>query len=382
MIDFSGYTAKSIERAMLSQVPDNIDTREGSIIQTAVGPVAWYLEGTYMLLKQMQDNAYADSAVGQFLDLIVLERGLRRKVATSAVRKGIFDAEVESGSRFKTINGADSVIFVTGKLLSSTEHSYIYAMTCQTSGAIGNHYTGNLLPVTAIPNLTLAVIGEIITAGTEEETDEALRKRYFETFQTTAFGGNIQSYRNEILSIPGVGAVQVYPVWNGGGTVLCSILDDKWMPALPAMIEQVQNKICPSENGETTPSANGYGVAPIGAAVTVTTATPLELDISCDIAFISGVSDGEKIYQHEIKQKIQEYLDSIKESWGNPLKGYKVDYSITVYISRIIYSILSIPQISNVARVRINGSEDDLPLIETAKLQQIPVLGEVVVNGE
>ena len=114
----------------------------------------------------------------------------------------------------------------------------------------------------------------------------------------------------------------------------------------------------------------------------MTTATPLELDISCDIAFISGVSDGEKIYQHEIKQKIQEYLDSIKESWGNPLKGYKVDYSITVYISRIIYSILSIPQISNVARVRINGSEDDLPLIETAKLQQIPVLGEVVVNGE
>ena len=203
MIDFSGYTAKSIERAMLSQVPDNIDTREGSIIQTAVGPVAWYLEGTYMLLKQMQDNAYADSAVGQFLDLIVLERGLRRKVATSAVRKGIFDAEVESGSRFKTINGADSVIFVTGKLLSSAEHSYIYAMTCQTSGTIGNHYTGNLLPVTAIPNLTLAVIGEIITAGTEEQTEgkvyqaeiskrelELLKKQYLVTSMLT-LGNNV-----------------------------------------------------------------------------------------------------------------------------------------------------------------------------------------------
>ena len=50
MIDFSKYTAKSIERDMLSQVPADIDTREGSMIQTAVGPAAWYLEGTYMLL--------------------------------------------------------------------------------------------------------------------------------------------------------------------------------------------------------------------------------------------------------------------------------------------------------------------------------------------
>jgi uncharacterized phage protein gp47/JayE len=381
MIDLSGYTAKSIERAMLSQVPDNIDTREGSMIQTAVGPVAWYLEGLYLLLKQMQENAYADTAVGQFLDLIVQERGLRRKRAVPAVRRGTFDVAVASGSRFKTMNGADSVIFVTGELLSSADNVYSYAMTCQTPGAIGNSYVGNLLPVTAVPNLKTAVLGEIIMAGTEEETDGALKKRYFETFQVMAFGGNIPSYRNEILSIPGVGAVQVYPVWNGGGTVLCSILDDELKPALPAMVEQVQNRICPPENGETDPSENGYGVAPIGAAVTVTTATPLVLDISCDIAFIAGISDGEKNYQHEIEQKIQEYLYSVKESWGKPLKGYKIDYSVTVYISRIIYSVLTIPQIANVTHVRINGSENDLSLTETAKLQQIPVLGEVSVNG-
>ena len=129
MIDLSGYTAKSIERAMLSQVPDNIDTREGSMIQTAVGPVAWYLEGLYLLLKQMQENAYADTAVGQFLDLIVQERGLRRKQAVPAVRRGIFDVAVASGSRFKTMNGADSVIFVTGELLSSADNVYNYAMT-------------------------------------------------------------------------------------------------------------------------------------------------------------------------------------------------------------------------------------------------------------
>ncbi len=40
MIDFSGYTAKAIEREMLAQVPADLDTREGSMIQTAIGPVA------------------------------------------------------------------------------------------------------------------------------------------------------------------------------------------------------------------------------------------------------------------------------------------------------------------------------------------------------
>lgn len=58
MIDFSGYTRKAIQKEMLDQVDPNIDIREGSMIQTAIGPAAWYLEGVYMILKQIQDNAY------------------------------------------------------------------------------------------------------------------------------------------------------------------------------------------------------------------------------------------------------------------------------------------------------------------------------------
>ena len=49
MIDFGQYMAKAIEKEMLKQVPSDIDTREGSMIQTAVGPAAWYLEGLYLL---------------------------------------------------------------------------------------------------------------------------------------------------------------------------------------------------------------------------------------------------------------------------------------------------------------------------------------------
>ena len=382
MIDFSGYTAKAIEKEMLSRVPDTIDTREGSMIQTAIGPAAWYLEGVYMLLEKMQNNAYAETAVGDFLDLIVQERGIARKLATAAVRKAAFNVPIVSGSQFKTINGADSVIFVSGPLLSSESGSYVYSMTCRESGSIGNSYVGNLIPITAVAGLTSAILGEIMTAGTEDETDEALRTRYFETFNVEPFGGNIQSYRNAILAIEGVGAVQVYPAWRGGGTVLCSILGDDFKPAISSVVQTVQDIICPAVDDGNAPSANGYGMAPVGAAVSIVTGAVLALNITCNIEFIGSVQNGAELYQTEIEQKIQEYLDTVSRSWGKPLKSHTIDYTVTVYVSRIIYAILSIDEIVNVTDVLINGSGEDLHLIETAELQQIPELGTVVINGE
>ena len=382
MIDFSGYTREAIQKEMLDQVDPGMDTREGSMIQTAIGPVAWYLEGVYMILKQIQDNAYPATAVGDSLDKIVQTRGLTRKLATAAVRKGTFNSVVPFGSEFKTINGADSQVFVTREKLSESGMEYVYAMQCKNAGTSGNNYSGNLIPITPVEGLTSAVLGDIIIAGTEEETDEALRSRFYDTFDVAAFGGNISSYKNEILSIEGVGAVQVYPAWNGGGTVLCSILGDDLRPALPATVKKVQDLICPAEDGGSNPSADGYGIAPIGAAVTITTGTALTLNITCDIDFVETMLNGVETYKDQIRQKIQEYLDTLCKAWGDPMKAHKITYAVTVYSSRIIYAILTIQDVVNVSNVKINGASGDLKLTETAALQQVPVLGTVVINGE
>lgn len=381
MLDLSGYTQKEIEKAMLGQVDPNLDTREGSIIQTAIGPIAWYLEGTYMTLNQIQENSNPVTAVGEALDLIVVTRGITRNAARAAVRQGTFNVEIPAGSTFKTINGADSLIFVSGNLISH-DADYIYELTCETPGVGGNSYTGPVLPVSAIAGLTSASIGTIITAGTDEETDEALRARYFASFGAQAFGGNIAAYRQAILAINGVGAVQVYPAWKGGGTVLCSILGADLKPALPAVVSEVQEIICPSEDGGNTPSPDGYGMAPIGAAVTITTATELTLNITCNIQFEGSVQDGVATYQTEIEEKIAEYLHEVCGTWGEPLKTYTVNYPVMVYVARIIYAVLQISSVVNMTNVLINGSPNDLELTETAELQQIPVLGTVVINGE
>ena len=382
MIDFSGYTYAEILRQMLEQVDDSLDKREGSLIYTALAPVAWYLEGLALNLAQMQAASYVGTATGKDLDYYVANRGLTRVLATPAVRQGLFNAVIPSGSVFKTVNGADSVLFTSGDLVSSSDSVWVYEMTCQTAGEIGNSYTGQIIPVTAIPNLTSASIGGIITMGTDEETDEALRTRFFASLGSAPYGGNISEYRQAILAVPGVGGVQIYPAntYQGGGTVLCSIIDDDYSPATPALVATVQEAICPPDNGQNTPSQNGYGIAPIGAAVTITAATQLTVNISATVTFASGIVDGATTYHDDIVHAIEEYFSDVAKTWDNAIQNNRISYSVIIYAARVVYAILTVPEVVNVSSLMINGQSGDLALTETSALQQIPVLGTVTIN--
>lgn len=384
MIDFStGYSYREILDAMLGEVSDTLDKREGSLIQTALGPLAWYLEGLALTLAQVQRAAYAETAEGEDLDLLAATRGLTRRAAVAAVRQGSFNVAIPEGSLFRTVNGDSSVLFASGEQISTSGGLYVYRMTCQTPGVIGNSYSGNITPVTAIAGLTTAVLGTIITEGADQESDNALRARYVASFDTAPYGGNIPEYRQAILAIPGVGAVQVYPAnqYHGGGTALCSIVNADFGPASSALVKTVQDIICPPEDGETAPSPNGYGIAPIGAAVDIVSATAVTINVSCRIIFASGVEDGLASYGDEIRAAVAEYIHSVAEDWGKALVSNRITYPVTVYASRIIYAILTIPEVASVADLTINGTSGDLTLTETAALQQVPVLGEVALNG-
>lgn len=383
MIDFStGYSYREILDAMLGEVSDTLDKREGSLIQTALGPLAWYLEGLALKLAQVQRAAYAETAEGEDLDLLAATRGLTRRAAVAAVRQGSFNVAIPEGSLFRTV-GDDSVLFVSGEQISTSGGLYVYRMTCQTPGVIGNSYSGNITPVTAIAGLTTAVLGTIITEGADQESDAALRVRYVASFDTAPYGGNISEYRQAILAIPGVGAVQVYPAnqYHGGGTALCSIVNADFGPASSALVKTVQDIICPPEDGQTAPSPNGYGIAPVGAAVDIVSATAVTINVSCRIIFASGVEDGLASYRDEIRAAVAEYIHSVAEDWGKALVSNRITYPVTVYASRIIYAILTIPEVASVADLTINGAAGDLVLTETAALQQVPVLGEVTLNG-
>lgn len=378
---YENVTYEVIIKRLLSRVPEEFDKREGSIIYTAIAPAAAELATMYIELDTVLKEAYAETAGSDWLDMRVAERGIERKSATHAVKKGIFNIQVPVSSRFSAHTSSGYLVYKVTEFIEHTDIGYSYKMESEIAGEVGNNYSGSLVPVDYITGLTSAQLTDTLSAGTEEETDDFLRGRYFATFDVVSFGGNIASYRNTILAIEGVGAIQIYPAWQSGGTVLCSILDGNYRPAGSALIDQVQNVICPPEDGETAPSPSGYGLAPIGASVTIGTGEELQLDFSLTVQFISNVQNGEATYKSQIEEKIEGYLESVRQSWGAMLKSQKIEYAVTVYVSRIIYAILTIPEIVNVTDVTINGSASDVVCVETPAVQQVPVLGTVTING-
>lgn len=374
MIDLSQQTYQNILTQMLDQVPATFDKRDTSPIPTALGPAAYALEGFYISLNQVQLAAYIQTATGPALDYLAVIAGLTRYPASAAVRLGIFDMAVPIGSRYSTINGADSINFqATAATTGETEGDYYFQLTAETPGSIGNEYTGPILPITAIPGLNSAQITDILVPGDDEESDEDFRARIIEALNDRPFGGNIASYRTYIMAIDGVGAVQVYPTWNGGGTVKCSVLGADFLPASPTLVENVQNAVDPPPN-----QGLGLGTAPIGAQVTVVAPEELTVNVSATLQLASGYAIGQ--VQTPIQQAIENYMLSVRQEWATPVNTTSVEYQANVYVARITAAIVGVPGVVNATNVQLNGGTADLILTETGATQQVPITGTVTLS--
>lgn len=370
MIDFSGQTYQAILAAQLSQIPNTIDTREGSMIQTALGPESYALEEFYLTLNQVQQSGFVQTAVGQSLDYLAAIGGITRYPASAAVRLGVFNTAVPIGARFSTVDGENSINFT---VTAATSTANQYQLTAETPGTIGNSYSGPILPITVILGLTSAQLTDILIPGDDTETDDELRARLISALNAKPFGGNIASYQQNILAIDGVGAVQVYSTWNGGGTVKCSIIGADFLPASSQLIQTVQNAIDPPPN-----QGLGYGLAPIGAQVTIVAPVEVTVNISATVTLQSGYSLSQ--VEPLIQTALENYLSTVRQGWGTPASTSDISYTANVYLARVTAAILNAGGIENVTNVEINGSAADLILTETGQTQQVPVLGTVSIS--
>ncbi len=372
------YTYKYLLDLALSRVPDNLDKREGSIIYDALAPACYELAEFYMRQKQILTDTYATTSSGQYLDLRVAEQGISRYAATYAKRRGIFvdnegkPAYIALGARFSTIDSSNTVNFYVESVYEE-EGEVVpgsYILVCEDLGTIGNGYIGPIIPISNISNLATATLGTVLVPARDEETDEELRERYFQRVNESAFGGNVTQYIQEIKDIEGVGAVQVYPVWNGGGTVKCSVIDANYSAISSEFVSAIQEEIDPTQDG------SGLGTAPIGHIVTITTPTALPIRIGAKITVASGYNLTQ--LQESIENAIDKYLLDIRQNWAN---GDELNqYSSSVYVARITAAILGVVGVSNVTNVTINNSATDLLLLQDANVQQLPVLGEVKLS--
>lgn len=336
-------TYEEILQRALSRVPDIFDKREGSIIYDAIAPCCYELSLAYVEMEKKLKNTYAGTSEREGLILRASEIGISPNPATYSIRKGVFTpSNVDvTGQMFNL----DDLNFVATKKISDG----VYEMTCQSVGEVGNYGSGQLIPVNYIIGLETATLTpDVIIYGEEVEDTEVFRKRYFDTLKNEAIDGNIAQYRKWASNFAGIGNSKVFPLWNGANTVKVSILNSENGVASEKLIGDFQNYLDPDSQGL------GNGVAPIGAIVTVSTATTKAINITANISLASGY---ETIV--DVEKDLMEYLKSIAYT-----------KSIVPYIA-IGSIILNNKSVDAVNELRINGGIVDISLSD----EEIAVLG-------
>ena len=333
-----------IMERMLSNVPNTLDKREGSLIYDALAPAARELADMYEAIEEKLRNTFAGTADREWLIKCCAEIGISPLPATYSVRKGIFtpsNLELNIGERF---NYDDLNFIITEKLEDG-----VYSLQCETKGVSGNFGTGSLIPIQYIQGLETATLtGEILVYGEDEEDTETLRARYFATLPTMTLDGNIAQYSKWCREYSGIGNFKIFPEWNGLNTVKVSILSAENTLASQTLIDDFQEYLDPDSEGL------GMGKAPIGAVVTVTTATEKPIDITATIVLRAGYD-----VPVNLEEDLREYLLGL---------NYVRNTVSYVAVSAVIQNNESVEV---ALEVTVNGGKENITLTD----EQIAKLG-------
>jgi Uncharacterized homolog of phage Mu protein gp47 len=343
MIEMPTYQTilmRMIER--VKQADSNLDTREGSVIFNALAPAAVELVNMYIQLNTILNETYADTATREYLIKRVSEFGIVPYPATNAIVQGEFNMNVPIGSRFSLQN--TELNYVVVERISTG----IYRLQCETPGSVANDRFGRLIPIDFIAGLTTARLTQLLIPGEDVEETEHLRQRFFDSLDSTAFGGNIKDYKEHVTALQGVGGVKVHPVWNGGGTVKLVIIDSDYNPPTQALIASVQTAIDPTQN-----QGLGYGIAPIGHVVTVTGVSSTTINIVINLTLESGWTwDDIKPFA---ETAIDDYFTELASQWDNT--------EVTVVrISNIEVRLLALQGVIDVYDTTLNGQAQNMIL--------------------
>lgn len=342
---------KEILKDMLWRVNEEYDRTEGGLFYDNLTPVSIELEDLHKKLEYIFLNSFAETAQGKYLDNITKEVGVFRKKATKS--KG-----------FVTIKGNVGTTVKKGTKVASD--TFIYLVTVETQiGASGevtvpieSELEGKLynIPQNSIENFPVTIPGLnsvtnklATTDGYDGESDDELRERYYFKVREPVTSGNIYHYKKWCLEVEGVGGVKVFPLWSGPGTVKVVVVNNYIQTAPSELLQRVEEYL--------------EEVRPIGATVTVKSATSKNINIS-GTAKISKNVDFEEV-KNEFKKRIKERFKKI---------GFKQEYVSYAQIGNILLNIQGVVDYDN---LKLNGGvlnvqlqEEEIPTLASLNLQK------------
>ena len=328
---------------------NGMSTHEGTFAFDTLSANAVEFEKSYAEMQLILDAAFPQTSWGQYLTMHAEAHGVIRKKATKSkvvvkltgvagtiVPKGVTVGTAE-GKLFQTIETV--TIGNTGDAIANVESEEI--------GKDSNVNANTITEIiTNVDGLKSVINEEVSYDGFDEENDTDLLQRLLFKVRQPATSGNVYHYMQWAQSVNGVGQVKVLPLWNGAGTVKVLLVDVNNESANTSLLDRVKAVIAKE--------------APIGATVTVTTPTIMNVNISFRVT--KGQANNEavkRILNEEFKRQTfsMNYI-----SYANIGKALLANAETGI----IDYSDL-----------RVNGGTTNITITD----DQLPRVNEVTING-
>lgn len=349
---FEEMTYDYLMAQMMADMPDGLDTSEGSLLYHACAKQAVRLEEAYQQLASIEKNLFLDTADIDHLIELGKDRGVYINYATFAEFRAQFNLSVEAGARF---NAGDYNYTV---LDAEDEEAHIYQVVCDSPGKEPNNLLLDLTPIEYIDGFSWGKLLECTKPGSDMEDTENYRARLRLSIFNQGSGGNRAYYLNRLKSHKGVGGTKLTRVTSPQDYITATIITNDYGKPSEDLLEELQTYVDPVVN-----SGEGYGIAPIGHRVTIVAVEETQINIDADITFETGITYEDVGVQ--VENEIEEYLLSLRKKWEE-------SESLAVRIVQIEAALIEIPGIVDVAGTKINGAESNLILGGT-----IPVKGDI-----
>ncbi len=347
---YETLTPEVIRQDILDRIEDEtLSKNEGSVLWHTVSAVAYRIWETYQAMNALIPIAYVDDTSGEYLEKRCGEVGIVRKAGTKATctvsLTGSNGLIIPAGTVFATANGLS---FLLDEAVTLSDGTGEGALTAEEEGASYNIAAAALSTMqTAISGLT-GYTNTAAAGGADEETDEELYARLQDYWLKPVTSGNANEYEAWAKSVAGVGYAKVLPLWNGPGTVKVVIANEDMEPVDGAVIVRCGSYIEP--------------LHPIGASVTVVSATGVWLDIAATVATEGDVDE-----------------TTIADEFSSVFRAYVITGAMQegiVRYYRIMKCLLLCDGVIDITGLTVNSNTDNILLSDT----EIPLLGEVAIT--
>lgn len=222
-----------------SRIPGTDATLRRSNLNVLSRVLAAGLHGLYGYIQWLAAQLIYDTAEGVYLERWASIWKINRIPASFAV--GTLSVTGLSGVTLPALTElqrADGALFTVDADVTLVNGAAVVAVTALDAGQLGNTAIGTGLKLSnPVANINSSAVANLLSGGSDAETDEALRARLIARIQKPPHGGAKHDYEAWALECAGVTRAWVAPQELGAGTVSVRFVRDNDSNLVPDLNE-------------------------------------------------------------------------------------------------------------------------------------------------